>query len=420
MIVYPQDANEIHDGMSRLKDAQSSACVTPNDIVDVLDAWGKRLANAPLVNEPGLVFLTHWLRRATLTSLLQREIGSAAIHGRWQCEGSIHLRRVPVGVVGHWPAANVIVQPLLSMTCAALGGNASAIRIPSGLEAITEDSLSLLAEVDSDRLLSDRVCCFAFASDRRELLEAMASHADGAMIWGGEEAVLSVRSLPFPHSTRFSIFGPRNSLALIDRSAWRDPAQRVQWCKRLARDVWQFEQRACSSPQVLYVERDPSRSIDVLLHDLEIAFREENRLHSRAELAAFHATSVVRARAKWLIDDESRQARFPAEPDWTILAGEGTAYPTAVQNRCLFVQTVDDLCEPLRQFNGEIQTVGLGCGDAATEHAVVEEALRRGVDRVTWLGRMHVFDSPWDGTELVAPMTRLVRYTPLQREEAAA
>ena len=44
-------------------------------------------------------------------------------------------------------------------------------------------------------------------------------------------------------------------------------------------------------------------------------------------------------------------------------------------------------------------------------------AVARGVDRVVRLGSMHVFDSPWDGMELVRPLTRRVRYTPSHHDD---
>lgn len=420
MIVFPKSPSEIQDRIAAVREAQARLQPELTRIVEILSSWGKRLVSSPIAAQAGVVFLCHWLRKANLMSLLNREIGNEGIHGIWRDHGSIRVKRVPVGVVSHWPAANVPIQPILSMTCAALGGNASVVRVPQGLEELTAASIRLLSEVDVERLISDRLGVVAFPSNRHDLQEAMARDVDGALIWGGEEAVLSVRSLPFPHWTRFSVFGPRNSVAVLDRAAWTKSDSRRQWCKRLARDVWQFEQRACSSPQVLFVERDPQSSTEELLRDLESAFREENRLHPRTELAPFYTSAIARARATWLLEDDSRQARFPETPDWTILVGNGPQYPHPVQNRCLVVQLVDDLRDPIRQFGGDIQSVGLGCGDISVEQAVVNEALHRRVDRITWIGRMHVFDSPWDGMELVAPMTRLVRYTPISSEVAVA
>jgi hypothetical protein len=362
--------------------------------------------------EPGMVFLSLWLRRGTLQSLLIRELGEAAFRGDWQSHGPTRTQRLPLGIVAHFPAANVAVQPLLSMSCGVLGGNASLVRVPENLISLTEAALQLLCDADRAGVLSGKLLLLAAPSDRHDLLAEMARGCDGAMIWGGEEAVLAVRSLPFPHWARLVVFGPRTSVAVMDRCAWTQTEARSAWCQRLARDTWQFDQRACSSPQVLYVQRDPGTPIDVLLDALAAAFEAENRAHPRTVLAAEIASSIARARAEWWIGGPGRQARFPLSPDWTVLAGEGIVADDPVQYRCLFVSVVDDLCEAVRTFDGNVQTLGLACGDPLVEQTVVDEACRRGVDRVTQQGRMHVFDSPWDGMELVAPMTRLVRYTP--------
>ena len=60
-------------------------------------------------------------------------------------------RPFPLGVVGHWPAGNVEIQPILSMTCALLGGNAALVRIPSGLVDVTQRLMGKLAAKRSGR-----------------------------------------------------------------------------------------------------------------------------------------------------------------------------------------------------------------------------------------------------------------------------
>jgi hypothetical protein len=59
-----------------------------------------------------------------------------------------------------------------------------------------------------------------------------------------------------------------------------------------------------------------------------------------------------------------------------------------------------------------VQTLGLAVGDAAEDAVLAQAAAKSGVDRIVKLGRMHVFGSPWDGADLVRPMTRLVRHMP--------
>jgi hypothetical protein len=75
---------------------------------------------------------------------------------------------------------------------------------------------------------------------------------------------------------------------------------------------------------------------------------------------------------------------------------------------------VDDLLKVISKFDGALQTLGLGIRDAQREEMLAEAAGRSGVDRIVKLGRMHVFGSPWDGTELIRPMVRLVRHVQSQ------
>ena len=121
-----------------------------------------------------------------------------------------------------------------------------------------------LVQSDPDERLTRRIFMAAFEHGRQDLQEAMARSVDGAMIWGGEEAVLQVRALPFPHWAKLAVFGPRISVAAMDAGAWHNPDEQESWCLRIARDVWQFDQQACSSPQVLFLETESgsvSRSI---------------------------------------------------------------------------------------------------------------------------------------------------------------
>jgi len=100
--------------------------------LDVFEDWSAALARSG-VEVPGLPFLRLWLRRGTLEPLLRRELGLGSLSGDWDADGRSRLRAFPLGVVGHWPAANIEIQPVLSMTCALLGGNVCLVRVPRGL-----------------------------------------------------------------------------------------------------------------------------------------------------------------------------------------------------------------------------------------------------------------------------------------------
>jgi Acyl-CoA reductase (LuxC) len=379
-------------------------------VLEVFDQWADALDDRELRDVPGLTFLRLWLRRGNLEPLLLRELGPNSLDGGWRGDGRAKLRAFPLGVVGHWPAGNIEIQPALSLTCALLGGNSCLVRVPSRLVRITQQVMERLREVDRTGLLTERVFMVSFDHSRVDLHAAMAQAVDGAMIWGGAEAVSQVRGLPFPHWAHVVVFGPRISAAAMDAETWENRTERSSWCRRIARDVWQFDQQACSSPQALFLERGAGCDPAEFVEDLKQAFQEENRQHPRQQIEPALTSAICLARASWLLKDEGNRALFPASPDWTILLGTGAEMPNPTQGRTLSVLIVDDLLEVISKFDGTLQTLGLGIKDARKEEILALAAGRSGVDRIVKLGRMHVFGSPWDGTELIRTMVRLVRH----------
>ena len=401
---------EIGSAAARLRDAILDAEVSPAQVISIFERWARGLDDRELDNIPGIPFLRMWLRRGTLEPIITRELGCNGLHGGWTEYGRATCKAFPVGVVGHWPAGNVEIQPILSMTCALLGGNAALVRVPHGLMAVTQQLMEKLEESDSGELLTPRIFMAGFDHKRHDLQEAMARTVDGAMIWGSEEAVLQIRALPFPHWARFAVFGPRISVAAMDAGAWANPDECVQWCRRIARDVWQFDQQACSSPQVLFLEKGATRSTAEFVTFLRRAFEIENEVHPRPTIHAALTSAICHGRASWLLDDPAHRAVFPMRPDWTLLLGSGSHIPQSIQGKTLTVLEVDDLLEPVSKFDGNVQTLGLGMADPGKERQIALLAGRRGVDRIVKLGQMHVFVPPWDGVDLIRPMVRMVRH----------
>jgi len=402
--------SEISTAAATLRQVISDAEITPNEVMSVFDCWAKSLDDRVLDDLPGIPFLRMWLRRGTLEPIIARELGSNGLHGGWTEYGRAKCKAFPLGVVGHWPAGNVDIQPILSMTCALLGGNAALVRIPSGLIDLTRLLLGKLVQSDPGERLTRRVFMAAFEHGRQDLHEAMAQAVDGAMIWGGEEAILQIRALPFPHWARVVVFGPRISVAAMDAGAWGNPAEQKSWCLRMARDVWQFDQQACSSPQVLFLEKREGQPTDQFLSYLRLAFETENRTHPRRTIPAGLTSAICQARASWLLSDTVHQAVFPMSPDWTLLIGSGSDIPRPIQGKTLTVLEVDDLLDVVSKFDGNVQTLGLGMADEEKEKKLAGLAGKRGVDRIVKLGRMHVFVPPWDGVDLIRPMVRMVRH----------
>ena len=407
-----ESSGEITAAAQQLRERALWTQVTPIQVIEVLERWGASLHGPALEAIPGVAFLRLWLRRNSLEPILLRELGPGALDSEWRQDAHARLRIFPLGVVGHWPAGNIEIQPLLSMSCALLGGNACLVRVPTGLVDATRVIMERLQEVDTGGTITDRVLMISFEHERMDLQRAMAAAVDGAMIWGGADSVSQIRALPFPHWARVAVFGPRLSIAAMDGELWGSEADQAAWCQRIARDVWQFDQQACSSPQALFLERHEGCDIAKFVQTLRRAFEEENRVHPRREIHPALSSAICLARASWLLEDGDHDAIFPMTPDWTILLGVGSDISTPTQGRTLSVLLVENLLDPISKFDGMVQTLGLAVRSATQEAVLAQAAASNGVDRIVKLGRMHVFGSPWDGADLVRPMTRLVRHMP--------
>lgn len=409
--------HELAAAAQRLREIARRQDLTSKILLDTCEQWGAALDGQEVREVPGVAFLRLWLRRGTLESILVRELGRDFLEGGWPDYENERQRAFPLGVVGHWPAGNIAIQPILSATCALLGGNSCLVRVPSGLVEPTLLLMRKLCAADRTGSLTERIFMARFDRSRIDLHEAMAKVVDGAMIWGGADGVSQIRSLPFPPWTRVAAFGPRLSVAAMDAAAWGDSDERSSWCRRLARDVWQFDQQACSSPQTLFLEREPGCNPSEFVEELRYAFQEENRLHPRRQIESALSSAICKARASWLLGDVDNCAWFPESADWSILLGKGVGIPEPTHGRTLSVLVADDLMEVISRFDGAVQTLGLAVNDACKEEMLAEAAGRHGVDRIVRLGQMHTFGSPWDGMDLVRPMVRLVRHLPSQGEQ---
>jgi hypothetical protein len=86
--------------------------------------------------------------------------------------------------------------------------------------------------------------------------------------------------------------------------------------------------------------------------------------------------------------------------------------PRPTQGRTLTVLEVENLLDPIKRLDGNVQTLGLAIASPAKEVELASIAAKKGVDRIVKLGRMHVFAPPWDGADLIRPMVRVVRHVP--------
>jgi hypothetical protein len=303
-----------------------------------------------------------------------------------------------------------------SWALAALGKNASVVRVSRG----TREAAALLfkavgrarATVDgteyTGQALLRSTCVVYYPSENESLNAAMSLAADARVAWGGPDAIEAISRLPRLEHCEDVVFGPKFSLAVLDAAGVADATFRRCAVQSLAREVVTFEQRACSSPQVLFVESKSTSpdSWSLLLDELAAELAGLAKRNPKQTISEATTAEIVRARANYGLREDAA-VRASVDVSFTLLADAACDIPPAIQDRTLFVKFVPSLRDLMPLISPKIQTIGVAIADSDVYAMFVEGVLRRGVSRCVPLGQMNLYETPWDGMK---PVARLVRY----------
>jgi hypothetical protein len=421
-------------GDETMGDLQARLLDTPpiplGAVTALLDDGANKLLDPQLAGVEGLAFLSAWLKGSNLRRVLQTNFAErlAALNSP-QPDAAAALLAVPRGLAGHWVAGNVPTLAVFSWALATLAGNASVVRVS---RAAVDQARALFLAIEkaeaefegrkfSGADLLARTSVVHFDSAHEGWNQALSRVADVRLIWGSGDAVNAVRRLPVPDHGEDLVFGPKFSLAVVDRARLADPEGAEEVARLMAREVATFDQAACSSPQVLYLEGFAAEHA-AWLGQLHAAMAAVEKRAPRGALAESAAARIIRQRASHGLAEGGGVWASRGTQHTILLDGvlheagphhEAGPLPEAVHGRCLFVCCVPDLAAAMAQLSPKIQTLGLAVGDDDLRRELSLAAARAGVSRCVPLGTMNFFETPWDG---MLPLQRLVRWVRLPDE----
>lgn len=199
-----------------------------------------------------LVALGFWLRPAHLKRLID------AVPGAHPDPGTVDttlVRRLPRGLALHIAPGNVDTIFVYSWLISLLCGNRNVVRLSSRASVQTGvliDVLTTLLAEPRWAAIAERVAVLRYGHDDR-ITGELSARCDLRVIWGGDEAVRSVRALPLPPHATEQCFPDKYSLALLqaDAVAGADDDTMQRLARNFGNDAYTFGQMACSSPRLV-------------------------------------------------------------------------------------------------------------------------------------------------------------------------
>ncbi|MFE9470596.1 acyl-CoA reductase [Streptomyces griseofuscus] len=360
------------------------------DLADPGSALHTRLAAHLPAAEAGstLAELAGALTRQALERKLRRELGGLRPERLTRPDGreTVFESWAPVGLLVHIAPGNAAAVAPLSVVEGLLAGNVNVLKTSGSDTALALDLLAALSAADPSGLIAERVIALRFPSARRDWLETLCGQADAIAVWGGEEAESAVRELA-PPGCRVVAWGHRISFAYLTRAA----AAEDGLLDALAEDVCRFEQQACSSPQVVYLDTEDTEEVFAFAGRFaeRLAKVSGARPAPRPGPAELAEITTVQQLAR--LEQHLGLTRVFTADDgsWRVLADTRSALAASPLHRSVWVKPlprhrITGTLRPMRRY---LQTAAVGGGRA--DVAALSRALfAAGVTRVTPVGSM--------------------------------
>jgi len=406
--------NELRAGQQRLRAA------SVDDLIGLCDAAGQEWAQprnevARMVGSLNAGFLLLWLRRENLEAALTQALrGDRCVLDAFlrQAPGSKRWHRAqPRGLLVHWVAGNVPLLGMISVIQGLLTKNANLVKVSRQNAGILPYFLQALSNARFRRpdgeevtgtLLTDAARAIYADQEDGEAATALSTAADVRIAWGGREAVEAIMNLPRRFGTEDIVFGPKTSFVVVGAEKLGDETSARHVASLVARDTLALGQRGCNSPHTVFVERGgklaPVDFAQLLAQELGRAAPQTPQ-----DLTPNEAFQILGCRAEY---DMRGEAWYGKGVSWSVFySDEDRGLATPCYGRTLFVRAVEDVFDVAKLCSVGTQTAGLSLDERRL--ALAEALTARGIERCPEVGRMALYDAPWDG---MYPIDRMVRW----------
>ena len=389
-------------------------------IVKIFSKLGKLIVNdTSLRKKEGMYYLALWLRESNLLKYLDINFNMKDVFEKEiKIDKATYMIVKPRGVCVHWMAGNVPTISAFSLVQSVICKNTNILKVSS--EHI-EDMILLfekLSEISikyNDNIFrgEDLLKTMAFVSfTHRDLNNSkkLSLMADCKIIWGGEDALEGVISLPQKESCEIVIFGPKYSFAVTDTDSINERG--FDAFKKFALDIIGFDQSACSSPHVLFIESNSEESFNRGIHYLKAALKEITIKYPKLVKEPSILSNIINWRGRYLLSEE-KEIICSKELDWTILINDEIKLEEPIGSRTIFVKKINTIDEIVPLITKKVQTIGANIIDMRKLLNFSNDVILKGVARVVPFGEMNYYDTPWDGLLF---LNRLVRYAIVKGE----
>lgn len=318
---------------------------------------------------------------------------------------SIMVHAQPMGIVGHWLSGNTLVAGQISLMRTMVTKNVNIIKVSSKEKYFLPIFLESFKDANyrneknilfNGSMLTDTVFAIFFDSKDKECNRELSMASNLRVARGGREAINTIINLEKQYGTEDVIYGPKYSFMVIGREYMESEELCRNIAEKAALDFSIWDQYACTSPHVAFVEKGGKVSPLEFARMLGEYMRKVAGILPNGSVSCDNSPNIINNRIEY---DFLQKAVYPETTAWTILYSDNKKeMPNPIFSRVAHVFAIDNVFETIPLINRYKQSVGLALkGEKRDRYA--EECTYCGVERCIPVGLMNTMPvgSPWDG-----------------------
>ncbi len=421
--------NEILDKAHDLK--HSIQKVSVKEIVDLLDRvadqWDNpdyiyrkialeqvpdRIGFSKEMVNAGIETMIDLMRKENLITRLNCDLGNIEYLDNWTLDKNFkgYIKAKPLGVVAHVSAGNVFVGGVDSIIQGIITKNVNIMKMSSVDPIFPVLFAESLKSLDTKGIISKSLALLTWKGGDEEVESVLKQRCNGIVVYGGRDTVLSYRKGLGLH-TKLIEYGPKYSFVIVDKNELEKRG--IKKVSRLiARDATMWEQSACSSPHVVYV--NDYNTAYKLLDSIAEALEYWTKIYPNGKIDYDKATEITKFRELTKVEKAMDKADYRFSPDlkWSVILQKEPHFQTSCLNRTLIIKPVkdiDQIINVIKEMGEYIQTVAIVASDEDSKD-IASKLADIGADRFVEPGRMAVrkHGTPHDGTRGLATLVRWV------------
>lgn len=315
-----------------------------------------------------------------------------------------------LGLSFHICPSNTPINFLYSLAFSLLSGNPAVLRISEKNNDVYGVALELInttLKLDKFRGIGHDLLIFRSPHDS-ELIAFWSSYSSLRVIWGGDDTINRIKSFSAPVYSRDVTFPDRYSISVINASNVTGDNIGLL-VDGLYKDIYTFDQAACSSPQLFYWLLDDKTDRSVIR---KVWCELSKYASSRYNISSINVVDKFVNSCEIVSKLEESLLIEVISPELTVFSlNDIYADQAELRGYCgtVFQYVSGDLNDLAAVVNRRFQTMTyFGVEKNELCDFILNNSLS-GIDRIVPIGSALDMDNIWDGYDIITHFTRVIK-----------